>query len=73
MVYFSKLTAFVAAASLLSSAVAHPGEHIDKAQMKREVKSMHRTYSGSLFYTPRSDPHTGACIQLCTCFTSQNG
>ena len=38
MVNFSTFTAAVAAASLISSVVAHPGEHHDRAQVKREIE-----------------------------------
>lgn len=38
MVNFSSFTAAVAAASFLSAVVAHPGEHHEHAQVKREVE-----------------------------------
>jgi protocatechuate 3,4-dioxygenase beta subunit len=37
MVLFSAFTAAVVAASLLNSAIAHPGEHHDAAEVKREI------------------------------------
>lgn len=39
MVYFSKIASAVAAACIVGSAVAHPGEHHDHAQVKREIRA----------------------------------
>jgi hypothetical protein len=39
MVYFSKLAGAVAAACLVGSAVAHPGESHDAVKMKREIRA----------------------------------
>lgn len=41
MVNFSTFTAAIVAASLISLVVAHPGEHHDHAQVKREVEIRH--------------------------------
>lgn len=39
MVYFSKLAGVVAAVCIASTVVAHPGEHHDHAEIKRQVKA----------------------------------
>lgn len=39
MVNFSKLSTAVLAASLLSTSLAHPGEHHDVAHIKRELQA----------------------------------
>lgn len=38
MVYFSKIASAVAAACLVGSTVAHPGEHHDHQAVKRQVR-----------------------------------